>query len=197
MEAVIRFLARLFGWKDEDLDLVAPGTPQKPPEAPKPPDMPVIPPPVIKPVTEPITPPMTNRERLYRCAKESLGVDMSPLDLAPDMLGCAESINGVFIKTFGKPILKNVVSTAALLIQLKKDPRFQEVATPFPGDIVINATGTSTKGAKNGHVGVWGNNSVMSNDSFSGKWSANYTHLGWIDYFQVKLGFPTRYFRVK
>jgi hypothetical protein len=194
MEKIMRFLEALFGW-DREL----PKPPQAPPVVVDPPKPPT-PPMTQKPAPKPVQPPKkSNRELLYDAAKASIGTDTSPKDLAPDTLGCAESLNGVFVKAFGKPILKDVVGTYALWQQLRKDPRF--VAIQFkelkPGDIVINPTGTSTKGAKNGHTGIWGNNSVMSNNSYTGLWAAHYTHQGWTAYFQEKLGFPTYCYRVK
>lgn len=188
----MELLSRLFGWDSVQLDYNAPVEPQKPSVAPSVSDKPKDIPKASEPASTP-----SNREKLYATAKSFIGRDASPRDLAPDSLGCAESLNCVFETAFGKPILKNVVGTAALLVQLKKDPRFVEVKKPEAGDIVMNASGTSTKGARTGHCGVWGYEAVMSNNSATGKWSTHYTLASWKTYFETKLGFPTRYFRVK
>lgn len=136
----------------------------------------------------------TNREKLYDVAKGCLGTSMVSPDIQKE-LGCASSVNNVFKKAFGAEAGGDA-STAAMLAALVKDKRFQEVKDPLPGDIVLNATGTSTKGVAHGHVGIRGNTDTMSNNSANGIWSAHYTNQGWEDFFAKKEGFPTRYFRV-
>lgn len=153
---------------------------------------PVTPPTVIQtPVAE------TSREKLYRVAKSCLGRDMSPLDVAPDELACAESVNGVYREAFGEDILKNVVSTAVLFRQLSNDERFEKIphADILPGDISIAVTGQSMKSYPHGHVGVWGIHSVMSNDSSTGKWSAHFSLERWKRYYEFERGFPLHAFR--
>ena len=159
-----------------------------------PPSMPSVPVPVIpKPV-----PVMTNREKLYAKSKSLLGTkQVSPS--VPQELGCASALNNVYTKCFGRPI-GGGASTAEMFKVLKSSPeRFLEIteATALPGDIVMNPSGTSTKGFANGHVGIRGNNDTMSNDSRNGVWSAHYTNAGWKAYFEVSRGFKTRYFRVR
>lgn len=171
---LINLLARLFGWDSvkEEVEYTPP----------KQPDIPI----------------QTNAEKLYHTSFLSIGQDMSPLDKAPDSLGCAESLNGVFKATFGEVIGEGaaLVSTHALYLKMKKDPRFEGVMVPRPGDIVISPTGFSEKGSPTGHCGIWGKHNVMSNDSNSGLWTANYTHEGWYTVFKKKLGFPVFFFRV-
>jgi len=146
------------------------------------------------------TPVLTGREKLYQTALACLGKDMSPADVAPDSLACAESINGVYKACFGGfiGIGAELTSTFALWKRLLADPRFTEVTEPLAGDIVISPTGTSHTGAGlHGHTGIWGNHDVMSNDSSTGKWTDNYTHQAWYDVFQKRLGFPVYFFRVR
>lgn len=150
--------------------------------------------------TSPSSPAHSSRERLYATAVASLGTDMSPADIAPDSLACAESINGVFKACFGEPIGTGsaLTSTTALWKLVQNDTRFEVPDAPLPGDIVISPTGTSTHGARvHGHVGVWGKNDVMSNDSNTGLWTDNYTHDAWYNVFTITLGFPVYFFRVK
>lgn len=174
------------------------------PEAPESPVEPVLEP-APSPVTIPPNPdPMptiqkTKREHLYDVAKASIGFDMSPKDLAPDALACAESLNGVFQKAFGEPIGTGaaLVGTNALYKTLLIDPRFEKTLSPLPGDIVISPTGYSSKGAQHGHCGIRGFETYMSNDSDTGKWKANYTLAAWYNVFNVTLGFPVVHFRVR
>lgn len=143
------------------------------------------------------TPPMeSNKDKLYRVALASLGTDMSPQDLAPDSLACMESLDGVWFKAFGEHLLPlpGRLSTKAGYEALLKDSRFKVVSVPTTGCIVMSPTGYSTKRAPHGHVGIWGNYDVMSNDSDTGKWMDNYTHKAWYDVFQGTLGFPVVFF---
>lgn len=150
----------------------------------------------VPPLPEPpIEGVLTNSERLYKGAKSYLGKNMTSPGI-PGELGCASSLNNVFKLVFGVYI-GGGASTAEMFKVLKTDPRFEEVTVPRPGDILMNATGTSTKGAKNGHTGVYGETHVMSNNSITEKWDAHYTHQGWIDRFETQKGFKTRIFRVK
>lgn len=174
------------------------------PEAPKPqilaPESP-LPPKPPEPMPEPVipVPVKTKRERLYDVAKACIGRDMSPLDRAPDSLACMESVDGIWLETFGEHLLEpgDRLSTARGYAAMRVDPRLKRVEGPFlPGDIVISPTGMSTKGSPHGHTGIRGVNAYMSNDSGSGKWTANYNLPNWKAYFGDTLGFPTFHFRV-
>lgn len=161
--------------------------------------------PPVAPETEPQEPlptkpvPMTNSEKLYNVAFTCIGKDMSPLDVAPDSLGCAESLNGVYFKAFGERLGTGaaLTSTKALYESMLKDERLEQVTLPEKGVMVLSPSGYSDKGAKHGHCGIWGNFDVMSNDSNSGLWMSNYTHEAWDNVFVKTLGFPTFYFKVK
>lgn len=154
---------------------------------------PELPAPVVPDTVE--APTDVKRKKLYDVAYSCLGKNMTAADV-PTHLGCASSLNNVFKKAFGKEI-GGGASTYNMLKALEKDARFYEVTSPLPGDIVMNASGTSTKGFPTGHVGVWGKNSVMSNNSFTAKWDAHYTLSGWRDFFEKQRGFPTRFFRLR
>lgn len=186
----------MLGRRNDDSEIrYIPSVPTPPVEPPKPPPTPV-------PVPEPPKPPMpTKREILYGVAKASIGVDMSPNDIAPDSLACAESLNGVFRKAFGSVIAGGsaLTSTNALFKAMKVDPRFEMINPEefLPGDITIAPTGYSTMNKPHGHCGVWGVSTVMSNDSDTGLWLANYTHAAWHNVFHTTLGFPIYGFRVK
>jgi len=158
---------------------------------PEPQNAPVEPVPAPKP---PVPPTPSNREILYEVSKGCIGKSMVDPSV-PIGLGCASALNNVFLKAFGKKI-GGGASTSAVLKVLLKDPRFQEVKDPLPGDIVMNASDSSTKGFKNGHTGIRGKTETMSNNSVNGKWSAHYTNGAWVNFFEKERGFKTRYFRV-
>lgn len=169
--------------------------PLEDPEVPVTPSIPTEPP---KPLP---MPEKTKREHLYDTAYASRGKDMSPLDRAPDNLACMESMDGVYFAAFGEHLLTpaNRLSTNLGYKSMLADPRLALIpnADALPGDMVISPTGYSTKGTKNGHCGCWGKSSVMSNDSSTGKWTANYSHAAWYNVFENVLGFPVYFFRVK
>lgn len=133
---------------------------------------------------------------LYNTAKAYLGTSLVPAGNDPE-LGCAISVNTLWKKVKGVSI-GGGTSTYLLLQALKVNPAFQEVTSPLPGDIIISATGTSTKPdlvVKNGHVGVVAIYGVMSNKSATGLWSQHFTLKSWVDRYEKIGGFPTRYFR--
>lgn len=141
-----------------------------------------------------------NRERLYETAISCLGTDVTPKDLVPDNVACAETVNAVYAKAFGKS-LGGGASTYLMYNSLLKHPDFTQVLTPLSGDIVISPTGYSRNGGKtvpNGHVGIVGENeTIMSNDSPTGLFKANYSIKGWTDRYVIKGGYPMVFFRRK
>lgn len=138
---------------------------------------------------------MTPRQQLYQAAKDCLGLDMIEDPTVDISVGCAESVNAVFKKAFGREI-GGGASTAAMYAVLQKDPRFKLVNEPIPGDIIISPTGTSSKKAPHGHVGLVGYHGIMSNNSMTGTWQEYYTLESWKEYYQDRLGFPVLYFQV-
>lgn len=168
-------------------------------ETPAPPEP--VPPP-LNPVTQvkPSTP-MTNAEKVYATAKGLIGQKLAANNAADNygVYGCAESVNAVWMKTFGRPI-GGGASTALMLVALENKDRFDEVpfAQAGPGDVVIAATGTSTKYPQaHGHTGILGQTWIMSNSSETTEWTANYTPDMWEKYFDNIMGFKTRCFRVR
>lgn len=115
---------------------------------------------------------------LYQAAVKYLGRDASPRDLAPDYVGCAESLCNVIresVKDF--PI---VTGTWSLWQELESHPRFRRVTVPMPGTVIVAPTGTVTRAAIPGHAGIFGKaNTIMSNTSATGLWEQNYTLDSW------------------
>lgn len=151
-----------------------------------------------EPKLDPQTPveELSNRQKLFLCAKSFIGVDASPSDVAPDELGCAESVNAIHRKQFGSPIGGDV-STYRLYEALKKHPHFKQTSEALPGDIVISPTGFGGKnGITNGHAGIVGENGkIMSNESKSGNFQENYTMETWRERYGKLGGYPVLFFR--
>lgn len=137
----------------------------------------------------------SNREKLYQTAKACLGEDLSTDPTIPPEVSCAVAVNNVYQKAFGKP-LGGGASTAAMYSVLKTDARFIQVPQPLAGDVVMYASGTSTKGAPHGHVLIQGLYGLMSNNSLTGNWEEVYTQQSAKNYYETKLGFPRHCFRV-
>jgi hypothetical protein len=136
-----------------------------------------------------------NRVKLYLAALSFLGKDASPLDEAPDELGCADSVSKIILKTF-PGVIKGSVSTKELFNQLNTSKEFARVSQFKFGDIIISPTGTGTGGLSNGHVGIVGEDeTVMSNTSANGLWTSNYTITSWVARYRKLGGFPIVFFR--
>lgn len=131
------------------------------------------------------------RKSIYMEALKHIGTDASPADRVDDVLGCAESVTEIINKVIPFPI---ITGTWTLWDRLRRDSRFRKTGIPMPGDIVISATGNGN-GRIRGHVGVVGYNSViMSNDSATGKFMANYTLDGWDERYRQQGGIPTEFY---
>ncbi len=138
-----------------------------------------------------------NRVKLYATGLKFLGVDASPSDLAPDELGCADTISAIIANAFG-PILKYSVSTAELFNILNTSPHFKRVTTFKFGDIIISPTGKGKfpNVISNGHVGIVGEDEeILSNSSATGLFTNNYTLTSWVARYRTKGGYPIFGFR--
>lgn len=133
---------------------------------------------------------------LYQTALSFIGQDASPLDEAPDELGCAETVNAIAKAAWGE-VIGGGTSTYWLYFALKNHRKFVEVSTPLPGDIVISYTGSGGRnGVKNGHCGIVAEGGkIMSNDSRTGKFETNFTTLSWKYRYSTIGGYPIYYFR--
>lgn len=137
-----------------------------------------------------------NRVKLYDAAVASIGIDASPNDIAPDEVGCAETVNAIFKSVFGAEA-GGSLSTHNMYLSLLKDKRFIKVDQPLPGDIIISPTGYGSGGLSNGHVGIIGQkDTIMSNSSATGTFESNYTLKAWRDRYAGKGGYPVVFFRV-
>lgn len=139
---------------------------------------------------------MEKRETLYWASRDAMYTDVSPNDTAPDELGCVDSVSSLIRKIFPDLNFPSLYHTARLFAYLEKSPSFKPVDKPLPGDIVLNVTGTGNGRVKHGHTGVCGYKWIMSNDSRTGLWLANYTYPAWKAAFESKGGMVTYYYRI-
>lgn len=145
---------------------------------------------------------LSRSDILYNTAYKMIGRDASPADAAPDEVGCVDSVNQVFKAAFGAPLMTpETLSTARLYEKLKTDPRFVQLKSYLDakaGDIIVCPTGLGTNPKMpHGHTGIMGKKWIMSNDSATGIWDANYTLESWTTYFCIKGGYPAYAFRLK
>ena len=130
---------------------------------------------------------------LYQECLKALGTDASPLDTAPDSLGCAETVSELIRRVI--PTFPRYTGTASLKEALDKHPRFRKVTIPMPGTIIISPTDIHKPYP--GHAGVFGEGEkIMSNDSrpeYLGKFMQNYTLPSWKKRWG---GFATSYYQL-
>lgn len=132
-------------------------------------------------------------ETLYQFALKYLGTDASPADLADDVVGCAETVTTILKAYMGFPV---ILGTATLYSNLETNPKFKRVTVPMPGNIVLSPTGMGN-GNIQGHVGFVGQNGqILSNDSYTGKFSANFTLDTWNARYRDKGGLPVLFYSI-
>lgn len=133
--------------------------------------------------------------KVYQTALNSLGQDISPLDLATDELGCAETITNLLRNAGVKAPI--ILGTYSLFEWLQKN--CWRVSLPLPGNIVISPTGLGGRnGITHGHTGiVLDEGKVASSDSKTGKFIINYTIKDWIKKYVDKGGYPMYFFAVE
>lgn len=132
-------------------------------------------------------------EQLYNVAFASIGHDLSTV--AANEVACAEAVSRIVQKAFPELKFPTIVSTRELFSHLSQSPSFKPVDTPQYGDIILSVTGTGNGAVEHGHTGIMGRTWIMSNDSRSGTFEANYLPDNWRRYYEVKGGFYTHYFR--
>ncbi len=140
---------------------------------------------------------------LYTTAVGFLGRDASPSDIAPDEVGCMESVSKILQKAFPELNFPTIVSTKAGFDHLRSSPSFLETSDDDYGVIIISVTGTGNGKIEHGHIGICGKYFspdgtpwVLSNDSRTGTFEANWTVGGWMRYYRDKGALSTFFFRV-
>lgn len=133
-----------------------------------------------------------NSQKVYNTAKACLGTSLS--GNIPD-LGCARSINNLWIKTFGHPI-GGGDSTQAMYPFLQDKTKFYMVEVPLPGDVIISPTGHGNGSDAHGHVGVMAYEGILSNNSENGLFQEKWTLSPWIAHYAKQGGFIVEFYRV-
>lgn len=111
--------------------------------------------------------------RLYEETLKCVNTDVTPKDVIPDPVACAETVSTLINKVVPFPI---IAGTYSLYEKLSKDDRFIRVFEPQKGDILIYPTKTGNGNLSNGHAFICGENNLFySNDSESGLLKQNYT----------------------
>lgn len=138
---------------------------------------------------------MTTQELLYENAKKYRGLHIFLNPLVDPRLGCATAVSYVIQKTKFTAIPKGGIDgTAALLNWFEShSDLYREVDEYETGAIIISATGTGN-GKVRGHVGICGNNCIMSNNSQDGTWSEHWDKDSWLSYYERYGGIKTHFF---
>lgn len=129
------------------------------------------------------------RLTIYAAALAHLGVDASPNDVAPDELGCMETVDDIYYDASGHYIngtkTQVTISTYQGYQVMSNSSYFTKVdpGHELEGDILIYPSGTGSGGLSNGHIFIVGrvdnnsreNTQLMSNSSATGQFMQNYT----------------------
>ena len=120
--------------------------------------------------------------------EDYLGSDASPRDLAPDELGCSETMTTLMQKVW--PEVPVITGTYTMKDYLDKPSNgFVRTTVPVPGTIILCATGTGN-GSFPGHTGTFMNDmTIASNDSRTGRFIKNYDLDTWTRRYVNKGGF--------
>lgn len=155
---------------------------------------------LLRPYIEPM--PNSYADRIYTKAFESLGNDVTPEDRVPDSVSCAETISEIILQAIPESNFPKLVSTREMYNYFTKSPSWKQVDLPHYADIVLSPTGLGNGSVEHGHVSICGKKDgpdgspwLMSTDSRTGTFQANYTLLSWNRYYASKGGFPVLFFR--
>ena len=120
----------------------------------------------------------TPTQQMLRYSRMVDGRDLS--FLAPDELGCAESVSRIWNTLFGLPVF---TSTIQMFAYMKNSGNFEELPKPVDGCITIAVTDFRDGVTIHGHTGVSDKDGLWNNTSRYGKWLYNWTQEGFKRYF--------------
>ena len=139
---------------------------------------------------------MTKAELLCSAAKNAVGTDASPRNIAPQGYSCAESVTGVMRTVY--PDVPEITYTPDLYRFLMGDPRFRllkDEEDSRGGDIVVTPT-TFGKARITGHTGIYASpGKIISTSGDTGILRQNYTDKTWDARWVVLGGMPKFRFR--
>lgn len=130
-----------------------------------------------------------NSIKVYEAAKAALNTSLSG---NIPTLGCALSVNNLFVKALGRAI-GGGESTQAMYPFLQDKTRFYKVEVPLPGDVAICPTGTGT--LEHGHVWIMAYEGMLSNNSDNGLWQEKWTISPAIKHYCVDGGIAMEFYR--
>lgn len=148
-------------------------------------------PPALAPVQKTLT------SDLYTRSKALIGQRLRLDKSVPDTLACATALSYVIQQIKPSAIPKYGISGTNQLLDwlLNHTEIYKQRKSAIPGCIIISPTGHGN-GKIRGHVGVEGNNSIMSNNSKTGLWDTHWDSKRWYDYYTVHGGIKTYYFEL-
>lgn len=129
---------------------------------------------------------------IYEAAKANLDKPLTLNPKVPKEVGCCQAVSFV-LRAAGYKVPKQGISGVNALIDWMLANGFEEIDTPVIG-AVITAHRKARSDPAYAHTGVYGKTWIMSNDSRSGLFQANYTPRGWNSYFKVMHTCEVRYF---
>jgi hypothetical protein len=132
---------------------------------------------------------MTPARQMLVYARLMDGKDLS--QIAPNDIGCAESVTRITNILFGDEVITGTYSLLEYL--LRNNIVWKEVYTPSDGVVVMAATGTGN-GSIQGRVGIYENGRIWSNNSITDKWDTHFSHQAFVYRYQVLGGMKVRYF---
>lgn len=125
---------------------------------------------------------------LLQVCEEHLGIDVTPSDLIPDTVACADTIT-TLIRNVDKTFpLVSGTWTLYDILEHRKD--WKRVTEPSPETLILSPTGMGGS-SMIGHVGIFLKDGVIaSNDSTTGKFMVNYTLDSWTKRYKKQGGLP-------
>ena len=135
------------------------------------------------------------RPTLCQTATAAEGTDASPADLAPDELGCAETVSTIISGVL--PDFPVITGTWTLWDALEHDRRFERVALARTacGDIIISPTVPGKPFP--GHTGIFATDGkIRSNDSQTSTFERNYTLESWRQRYGTMGRYPIYVYRL-
>lgn len=134
------------------------------------------------------------RKLILRKCKDYLGIDFTPLDVIPDEYGCMEAVTTILTQCGVFPGMIPGTWTVNDGMQRRKYKGWVPTQYPQPGDIAIAPTGMGHRGTI-GHTWIIGEHGLWySNDSWTGKWQANYTQKTAEIMYTKEKGIPIFYY---
>jgi len=135
---------------------------------------------------------LLRRKHVHDISLSYIGTDATPADKIDDVIACAESLTTILVEA---GVMNRIIpGTWTLNEYFKRNKKWVPTTNPKAGDVLVSPTGTGN-GSIRGHTAIVGNNgTLMSNDSYTGKWMAHYTLETWAKRYREKGGMPMNFY---